>query len=262
MKNYTLITGASSGLGYEFCKLFAKDGNNLVLVARRKELLDKYASELSAKYGISVRVIAKDLSLEKSPDEIFNTLRTENIKLSALINNAGFGYKGSFEEIRLDIDMDMIKVNMLCLVKMTKLFLNDIIESNDGGILNVASTAAFQPGPFMAVYFATKAFVLSFSESLAEELSKTDVIVSTLCPGPTKTEFQGRANMNEAVLFESKLIPVMSAESVAKKGYEGFIKKKRVVIPGIFNEIGVNISKITPTKLTTKIIGLLNKNIT
>jgi len=199
MKNYTLITGASSGLGYEFCKLFAKDGNNLVLVARRKELLDKYASELSAKYGISVRVIAKDLSLEKSPDEIFNTLRTENIKLSALINNAGFGYKGSFEEIRLDIDMDMIKVNMLCLVKMTKLFLNDIIESNDGGILNVASTAAFQPGPFMAVYFATKAFVLSFSESLAEELSKTDVIVSTLCPGPTKTEFQGRANMNEAV---------------------------------------------------------------
>lgn len=248
-----LITGASSGIGYEFTKLFARDGYNLVLVARSEQQLQKLADELREKHGIAVEVIAKDLSNANTPDEIFAELQQESLTVDALVNNAGFATYGKFSEIDLNAELQEMQVNMVTLTHLTKLFLPGMLKKGWGKILNVASTAAFQPGPLMAVYYATKAYVLSFSEALAEELRGTGVTVTALCPGPTQSGFQKRANMEDSRLFRGR--KVADAATVARIGYRGLMTNKTVVIPGLRNKVLAESVRFVPRKVATRVAG-------
>ena len=184
-KQTALITGASSGLGREFARLFAAAGYDIVLVARRRQELDALAAELPPRHGIRARVLVEDLADPMAPSRIFDHLKSEDVQISMLVNNAGFGEKGSFAMLGEKRQMDMLQVNIAALTHLTRLFLPGMLGRRQGRILNVASTAAFLPGPNMAVYFATKAFVLSFSEAIAEEVRGGGVTVTCLCPGPT-----------------------------------------------------------------------------
>jgi uncharacterized protein len=245
-----LITGASSGIGYELTRLFARDGYNLVLVARNQKQLMQMADELKEKYSVSVKVISKDLSAASAPEEIFTELQQESIEIDALVNNAGFAVYGLFSETDLDAELQMMQVNMVTLTHLTKLFLPGMLKNRTGKILNLASTAAFQPGPLMAVYYATKAYVLSFSEALANELHGTGVSVTALCPGPTASGFQKKANMEDSKLFSGK---IMDAQTVARSGYRGLMTNKTVVIPGLRNKILVEGERFAPRKMVTRI---------
>ncbi len=217
-KKTALITGASSGIGYEFAKVFASNGFNLILAARGKDALDNIAAELSAKHGITALVFAKDLSLPDAPDDLYNDLQKQGITVDILVNNAGFATYGYFTDIPLDKELQLLQLNIVALTHLTKLFLPGMKTRGYGKILNLASTAAFQPGPLMAVYYASKAYVLSFSEAISEELHGTGVSVTAFCPGPTELGFQKRAAMEESKLVQGGL---MSAEAVAKIGYAG-----------------------------------------
>lgn len=230
-----LITGASSGLGYEFARLFAQDRYNLVLVARSEPKLTQLADELKSKFGIAVKVIVKDLSDPASPEEIFAELQQDAIAVDFLVNNAGFATYGFFSEIDLTQELQMMQVNMVTLTHLTKLFLREMLKRKTGKILNIASTAAFQPGPLMAVYYATKAYVLSFSEALANELEGTGVTVTALCPGPTESGFQKRAAMEQSKLVKGRKIP--AAASVAKAGYDALMHNQTVLVPGLANQL-------------------------
>jgi uncharacterized protein len=251
-KTTVLITGASSGIGYELTKLFAEDGYNLVLIARSGDKLAEIANDLQKKYGITVNVIAKDLSLASAPEEIYTQLQSESIEIGILVNNAGFASYGLFKDTDLNSELQMIQVNMTCLTHLTKLFLKDMLEEGYGKILNVASTAAFQPGPLMAVYFATKAYVLSFSEAIANELEGTGITVTALCPGPTESAFQQRAAMENSKLVKGQKI--MDSQTVAKIGYRSLMEGKTVVIPGIKNQILTQSVRFAPRKIVTKIV--------
>ncbi len=250
-----LITGASSGIGEELARLFAKDKANLVLIARREERLHALAEDLRAKWGVDIKVMPSDLSQPDSPKQIYDRLRDENVEIDVVVNNAGFGTAGKFADIDLQTQLDMIRLNIEALVHLTRLFLPGMISRNRGGILNLASTAAFQPGPFMAVYYASKAFVLSFTDALHEELKETGIAVSCLCPGPTETEFAEVADMNETNLFK---LGAMSAEKVARIGYAGFRKNKPVVITGVRNKIGAFSIRMTPRGIAKKVTKYLN----
>jgi len=251
-KQTALITGASGGIGYEFAKLFACDGYNLVLVDKKGQKLAEIAEEFQQKYGILVKIIAKDLSIPISAEEIFTMLQQESIKVDFLVNNAGFGSYGFFHETDLTTELQMLQVHVVCVTHLTKLFLKDMVKQGYGKILNVASTAAFQPGPLMAVYFATKAYVLSFSEAIANELEGTGVTVTTLCPGPTASGFQYTAEMEKAKSASSWRI--MDSETVAKMGYRGLMANKTVVIPGLRNKILATSVKFAGRKQVTKIV--------
>lgn len=255
MSKYTLITGASSGIGMEFAKIFAAHGNNLILSARSADVLEKLAVELKSKHSVQVHVIPVDLAVPEECQKILTFCQDRELIVENLINNAGFGDHETF----LDADWkkleQMIRLNMESLVRLTHLFLPDMTERKSGGILNVASTAAFQPGPFMAVYYATKAFVLSFSEALNEELKGSGVHVTTLCPGPTRSGFQKTANMDKAKLFEMLKIPDSSV--VADYGYKAFINKKSVAIHGVGNKLMVQMLRVSPRSLILKIVTLL-----
>ena len=181
--------GASGGIGLEFARILARNKYDLVLVARSTDKLRQLAEELTKTHGIAVKILTADLSKLTAPDEIYRALQSENIAVDILINNAGFALHGKFEQTNLSTELDMIQVNMTSLTHLTKLFLCDMVRRKSGKILNVASTAAFQPGPLMAVYFATKAYVVSFSEAIANELQGTGVTVSVLCPGTDGNEF-------------------------------------------------------------------------
>mgnify|MGYP000035337134 CR=1 FL=1 len=252
-----LITGASTGIGYEFAKIFAKHNYNLILVARNLERLQKVKNELQTN-SINIHIIAKDLSISSSVDEINQELMDKNLNVNILINNAGFGFAGPFYELDLKSQLDMIQVNVNSLVKLTGLILPSMIKNGYGKIMNVASTAAFQPGPYMAIYYATKAFVLSFSEALYAELSHKGISVTALCPGPTRTEFQTRAGIEHINLFRTKFLPYMSAEKVAQIGYKGLMKGKRVVIPGLFNKLGTIAVRFVPKTFVLYVIKNLN----
>ena len=252
MKKTALITGASSGIGYELTKLFARDRYNLVLVARSESKLQQIASELTEQYGIAVKVIAKDLALPSSPEEIWQELQTEAITIDVLVNNAGFATYGFFVETELQPELNMMQLNMVTLTHLTKLFLPEMLARQTGKILNIASTAAFQPGPLMAVYYATKAYVLSFSEALANELQGTGVTVATLCPGPTKSGFQAKANMENSKLVKDKQI--MDAKKVASIGYQGLINNQTVIIPGLQNKLLALVVRFIPRNLLTRIV--------
>ncbi|TYR80693.1 SDR family oxidoreductase [Priestia megaterium] len=250
-KETVLITGASSGIGKELAYHYAKDGYNIVMVARSLTKLTEIKNDLEKQYGGSVFVIQKDLSKESEIQEVYKLIKQNNMRVDILINNAGFGLFGEFLETDLEDELNMIDLNVKSLTYMTKLFLPDMIKQNKGGILNVASTAAFQPGPLMAVYYATKAYVLSFTEALENELKDTNITVSALCPGPTETGFSDRANLKESKLFKSG---VMDVKTVAEIGYKGFKSGKTVIIPGLKNKILAGAVRFAPRTIITSIV--------
>ncbi|MFQ4140898.1 SDR family oxidoreductase [Chlorogloeopsis sp. ULAP02] len=256
MGKTALITGASGGIGYELAKLFALDGYNLVLVARSEEKLKKIAKEFTEKSDIKVEIIVKDLSVPTTPTEIFTELQQAGIKVDVLVNNAGFGSYGFFHETDLKSELELLQVNVVSLTHLTKLFLKDMVQQGYGKVLNVSSGAAFQPGPIMAVYYATKAYVLSFSEAIANELEGTGVTVTALCPGPTESSFQQRAAMGQIKLVASQ--KSMDAETVAKIGYHGLMSNKTVVIPGLKNKLLAEAVRFIPRKMVVKITRSLN----
>jgi len=250
-KNFTLITGASSGIGLEFARIFAREGHNLILVARSEDTLKLLQDELSKKYSIEVKIIVKDLEYYSSPQEIYDETKREYMNVNILINNAGFGTHGKFIDTDLDTELKMIQVNITALTHLTKLFLKDMIDNNSGRILNVASVAAFQPGPLMAVYYASKAYVLSFSEAIAEELKGTKIRVTTLCPGPVKTNFAQVANASSIKTFSGK---IPSAKEVAEYGYKAMYTNQRVAIHGLKYKTAIQLIKFIPRKLVTKLL--------
>jgi short-subunit dehydrogenase len=251
-----LITGASSGIGLELAHLFARDGYRLVLVARNRSILRQLGDDLQSRYSITVRIEPKDLAHPATPPELYQELQESGIVLDVLVNNAGFGGAGDFLSTGWNHEAEMMQVNMVALTHLTKLFLPQI-RAREGMIMNVASTAAFQPGPFMAVYYASKAYVLSFTEALAEELRGTGVKVSCLCPGPVKTNFQKRAYLEGTAMINSPLI--VDVQEVARVGYEGLKQGKRIVIPGWKNRAGVELLRISPREMVTKVVRKLQE---
>ncbi len=246
-----LITGGSGGIGYEFAKLFAKDRHNLVLVARSTDKLARVADELQRQFGISAKVVPLDLTASPAPQFLFDQLEREGIAIDILVNNAGYGVFGEFAKIPLEQELGQIQLNVAALTHLTKLFLGPMLERHSGRILNVASTAGFQPGPRMAVYYATKAYVISFSEALAYELKDSGVTVTCLCPGPTNTGFQGRAGTDKTLLF--KTMRPMDAKTVARDGYRGLMAGKTLVISGFRNWLVTEALRISPRKLVTAV---------
>src|SRR3954451_5226983 len=210
-----LITGASGGIGYEMAKLFARDHHNLVLVARSGDRLAQVAAEFQ-RYGVTVKTVALDLSEAPAPKFLFDQLQRESISVDILINNAGFGAYGEFAQMRQQEILGQINLNITALTELTRFFVQPMVSRRKGRIMNVASTAGFQPGPLMAVYYATKAYVISFSEALAEELRDSAVTVTALCPGPTQTGFAEAASMTQTRLFT--LMKPMSSQAVARAG--------------------------------------------
>ncbi|QLE40330.1 SDR family oxidoreductase [Nostoc sp. C052] len=256
-KKTALITGAASGIGYQLTQIFARHSYNLVLVDKNEQKLNEIIDEFPQKFGIFVKIFAKDLSIPTSPEEIFTELQQASIKIDVLVNNAGFGTYGAFTETDLSTELKMLQVNIVSLTHLTKLFLKDMVEQNYGKILNVASAAAFQPGPLMAVYFATKAYVLSFSEAIANELEGTGVSVTVLCPGPTASEFQQTAAMENSKIANVKRM--MDTATVAKIGYRSLMKNKTVVVPGMRNKILSESVRFTPRNLVTKVVRSMHE---
>jgi short-subunit dehydrogenase len=257
MTGTVLITGASSGIGLELAKLFARDGYDLVLVARRREKLETLGQELVRKHGIRSRAIAADLADAEAPAEILRQLTEASVAVDVLVNNAGFGELGPFANIDLETERQMIEVNVTALTVLTKLFLPGMLARRRGRIMNVASTAGFAPGPLMAVYYATKAYVISLSEALAEELRGSGVTVTVLCPGPTITGFQAVAHMQSALLF--RLPGVMDAPAVATAGYEGLMRGKRMVVPGLLNRVLPLVIRVSPRAVVVRVARLFQE---
>ncbi len=253
-----LITGASVGIGYELAKQFAANGHDLIIVARDRARLETVKMEIESTFGVQVELLAKDLSLPSTPDEIFQEVSGTGVALDVLVNNAGFGTNGPFAAADLRKELKQVQVNVTSVVHLTGLFLPGMVERGTGKILTVASTAAFQPGPFMAVYYATKAFDLFFCEALASELQGTGVHVTTLCAGPTRTEFQTRAGMKEAKLAGDTMM--MEASAVAKIGYDALMKKKVVVIPGVKNRLLAFSQRFMPRSFVRRVVRGLNMN--
>ena len=246
-----LVTGASGGIGLELARALAREGFDLVLVARRKDELEKQAKALAAEHGIHATAVAKDLAEPGAPKALFDEV-SKTTPVDVLVNNAGFGTYGKFWELEGTRDLDQIQLNVMALVHLTKLFVKPMVERKRGRILNVASTAAFQPGPLMAVYYATKAFVLSFSEAIATELAGSGVTVTTLCPGPTESNFQANAKMQESGLFKS--LPVADSRPVAEAGVAGMLKGKVIVVPGLVNKLGIQANRVTPRAVVRKLV--------
>ena len=244
-----LITGASGGIGYELAKLFAKDHHDLVLVARNAEKLSHVAAELQAQFGVSVKVIALDLTDPGAASSLFHRLSSQGVSVDILVNNAGYGVFGEFNHSSTEETLGQIQLNIVALTHLTKLFAAPMVERRSGKILNVASTAGFQAGPLMAVYYATKAYVISFSEALANELERSGVVVSCLCPGATDTGFQGRAGNDNTILFK-KLRP-MDAQTVARDGYRGLMAGKTLIISGFRNWLVAESVRFAPRKMVT-----------
>ena len=251
MKNTALITGASNGIGLELAKVHASKGGDLVLVARNKTKLDELKAELESQFKVSVYTIGKDLSANNSAQEVYDETTKQNIQIDYLINNAGFGDFGMFAETEWSKELQMINLNITTLTQFTKLYLQDMVKRKSGKIMNVASTAAFQSGPTMAVYYATKAYVLSFSEAVDNEVSGKGVTVTTLCPGPTESGFQAAAAMEESNLVKGKKLP--TAKEVAEYGYSSMMKGKTVAIHGMINWIMANSVRFTPRALVVKL---------
>ena len=246
-----LITGASTGIGRELAKLFAKDHYSLVLVARNGARLAEFADELQRQFGISATSFPLDLSTSPAPQFLFDQLAREQITIDVLVNNAGYGRLGAFAEVPIEESMGQIALNVTALTHLTRVFLGAMLERNSGKILNVASTAGFQPGPTMAVYYATKAYVISFSEALADELRQTGISVTCLCPGATDTGFQIRTGTENTNLFR-RMRP-MDAKKVALDGYRGLMKGKPLVISGFRNWLLAESLRMAPRRLVTAV---------
>jgi short-subunit dehydrogenase len=252
MSKTALITGASGGIGLELAKLFAKDKINLLLVARSGNKLAALAGSFEQQYGITAKWLATDLTAATAAQEVFDYCRNNQLSVDYLVNNAGFGDFGFFAESDWTKQLQMINLNITTLTHLTRLFLPGMIEKRFGKIMNVASTAAFQPGPTMSVYYATKAYVLSFSEAISNELEKKGVTVTALCPGATESGFQQAAAMEESRLVKGKKLP--SSEEVAEYGYKAMMRGKVVAIEGWKNAALVFSTRFSPRWMVRKIV--------
>lgn len=246
-----LITGASGGIGYELAKLFAKDKYNLVMVARSGPKLTQFAGELERQFGVSVKTFALDLTHPEAPNQLFAELQRSGIGIDVLVNNAGYGKFGAFAEVPLAESLGQIQLNITALTQMTKLFLSPMLERGSGKIMNVASTAAFQAGPMMSVYYATKGYVLLFSEGISNELRGSGVTVTCFCPGATDTNFQKRANTEDSRLF--KQLRPADVKTVAREGYRALMKGRTVAISGLSNWLVAESTRFAPRRVVTAI---------
>jgi short-subunit dehydrogenase len=244
-----LITGASGGIGYELAKLFARDHHNLVLVARSADKLAQVATELQA-HGITVKTIALDLAAPPAPKFLFDQVQREGVIIDVLINNAGFGIFGEFAQMPEQEILGQIDLNIRALTELTRLFLPAMVKRRSGRIMNVASTAAFQPGPLIAVYYATKAYVLSFSEAIANELRHSGVTVTCFCPGATHTDFARRAGIENSRVFK---LGAMSAEKVALDGYRAVMEGRTLAVSGVHNWVVAQANRLAPRKMATAV---------
>src|SRR5258706_7625520 len=258
MQRTALITGASSGIGLDLARLFAADKWDVALVARTEPKLRELAAQIEKEHGITAHVVAADLARPEAPAEIVKTLTDRGIAIEALVNNAGFGLLGEFAKTDLTAELEMIQLNVTALTHLTKLVLPPMVERKRGAILNVASTASFQPGPLMAVYYATKAYVLSFSEAIADELRDTGVTVTALCPGPTATGFASAAGIGATRLFS--LTRPASSAAVARTGYRAMLRGRRVVITGWKNKLLAQSVRISPRRVVTFIVRKLQES--
>jgi short-subunit dehydrogenase len=247
-----LITGASMGIGVDLAECFAQDGYDVILTARSEPALQEVASRLSSNYGVRAHVIALDLAAQDGGSVLARKIVERGLSVDVLVNNAGFGHAGSLASAPRDAQLGMVDLNIRALVELTHIYWKGMLASGRGGVLNVASTAAFQPGPLMAVYYASKAFVLSFSEALWEEARDTGVHVSCLCPGPTISNFRARAGTGATRL--SRVGAPMTSAAVAREGYEGFQKNRRVVITGVRNAVGARAIPFLPRSRVLKIV--------
>ena len=251
----TLITGASSGIGFELSHILAGEKSDLILVARNKEKLLAIAEDLKRSNAINVRVIAKDLSQLSEVKALVEELKNEHIH--CLINNAGFGYFGAFNECEWDTTEKMIELNMTALTYLTHSFLPKMLENSGGKILNVASVAGFLPGPNMAVYYATKAYVLHFSEAIAQELKGTGVTVTALCPGPTESQFMDVSGMSESKLVKGRKLP--TSKEVAEYGYKAMMRGQHIAIHGWGNYMLSVLPRLFPRRLITMVVGIIQQ---
>jgi uncharacterized protein len=250
MKPVTLITGASAGIGMELARVFASHGHELVLVARRQDRLNALADEIAAGGRPRPTVLGLDLERRDAVARIAAELTTRQLEPANVVNNAGFGLAGAAAELDRDEQLGMIDLNIRALTELSLAFVDSLARHN-GGILNVASVAAFLPGPGMAVYYATKAYVLSFSEALHRELQRRGIRVTALCPGPVPTEFQARSGMR---VEGAQAILTVTADRVAQIGYDGFMRGKRVVVAGFLNKIAVALLRFMPHALIMPIV--------
>jgi len=250
MSKTALITGASGGIGYELALLFARDGFDCILVARSRDKLDELAARLESEFRVTTLVVARDLSKPSAVDEVYEEVSAASMNVDVLVNNAGFPVYGRFIDTDLQTELDMLQVNVAALTALTKLFVRGMVGRRNGRILNLASTAAFVPGPLMAVYYASKAYVLSFSQALANELKGTGVTVTALAPGPTRTGFQERGSLEDARLVRGQ---IADAASVALAGYRGLMAGKSVVIPGWGNKLLPVVVRLSPRTVITRV---------
>ncbi len=253
---WAVITGASSGIGAELARIFAARGYYLVITARRHERLEALAGDIQETHRIPVEVMALDLEDREAPQDLVEMLRDRGIQAHTLVNNAGFGLRGTFATLPFERQVAMIDLNVTALTALCRLMLPGMLERGRGGILNVASTAAFQAGPHIAVYYATKAYVLSLSEALHEEAKPRGVTVTALCPGPTESEFSATADLENSKLFNRS---VMSAAEVARIGIDGYEAGRAIVIPGASNRLGALGAKFLPRAVIRKIAGSLQR---
>lgn len=252
MKNVALISGASSGIGKELAHIHAKKGGDLIIVARSKDKLEALKADLEKRHGIKVMVMAKDLGRAEAPKEIYDEVKAAGIEIDILINNAGFGRVGRFQDLDYDLQIAMINLNATSLTAMTRLFLPDFIRRNTGKIMNTSSTASLMPGPLQAVYFASKAYVTSLSNALSEELRNTNITVTNLMPGPTETKFGASSGMDKTQMFKK----IASVEVVAQAAYKAMIKGKIDVISGLSRsqKIMMAFMPLMPKKMILKIV--------
>jgi len=253
---YALITGASMGIGYELAKLFAEDGYNLVIVSRTEEDLQQRASELSGQYGIQVVPIAKDLFQRNAAFELYEEVKSRNIEVNVLVNDAGQGQFGLFVEADINRLLDIIQLNVASLTVLTHLFLKDMVARNEGKILQLASIASQLPGPWQAVYHATKAYVLSFTEAVIRELKDSAVTLTALQPGATDTDFFNKAEMQDSKILDSKL---SDPAKVAKDGYQALMKEDDKVVSGLKNKVMVGLSNIMPESMVAAQMDMMQK---
>jgi len=251
-----LITGASSGIGRELAMVFAQNGWDLVLVARRADKLQELSQELQQAHKISAHTIPLDLTDPAAPQKLLRETAAHSLQVDALVNNAGVGSYGFFADIDVESDVNLLEINITALTKLTKYFMRPMIVRKKGYILNVASTAAFQPGPLMAIYYASKAYVLSFSEALSNELEGSGVSVTALCPGAVRTGFQEAANMTGSKLFKHV---TLEASRVAREGYEAMMRGKRVAVPGLKHRLMVLGSRFTPRAIVLRVVRRLQE---
>lgn len=255
MRKTALITGASAGIGEALARLFARHRHDVVLVARREERLREIAAELHGAFDVTAHVIAADLAAPDGARRLHEAVRERGIEVEFLVNNAGFGTFGPFVDTDVDETMNLVRLNIAALTELTALFLPSMVERHSGRILNVASAAAFQPGPLMATYYASKAYVLHFSEALNEELEGKGVSVTALCPGPVRTEFQEVAGMETSGLVLGKRL--ISVERVAEEGYEAMLRGKAMVVPGLATKLLAFGVRFAPRRLVAKFVRRL-----